>query len=124
MKSDNMPAKNARPCGKPFSCKVRVLRERLRTESAARCGALSRSVGRLASADARACMEYGEEVAKEEALACEAMYLQHCRAALERCIAGGSAGLRFRWPDGSVTTTRFRLAPDGMVKASGLRLVA
>ena len=101
--------------------RIHVLRERLRLAAVDRCSAMSRSVARLASADALPCLEYGDEVARESALACEAMYLQYCRSALERCIASGSAGFRFRWPDGFSTATRFVRGDGGTVKAVNLQ---
>ena len=49
------------------------------------------------------------------------LYVQNCRSALERCIAGRGARLRYRWRDGRVTVTRFRKVRQGCVQAYGLQ---
>ena len=107
---------------KNTSCEFPIshLREDLRQQANAVATRLSRSVGRLTSCDALPCLEYGEEVAAEQTLAQKLFYLQHCRNALERCIAGGSATLRYRWEDGSTTQTRFRKVGPGRVRVWGL----
>lgn len=94
------------------------LREALRLEAADLAVRLSRSVGRLTSCDSLPCLEYGEEVIKEEALAQELFYIQHCRNALERCIAGKGATLRFRHGDGTVSRTVFRKVGPARVRVS------
>ena len=67
-------------------------------------------------------MEYGEEVGYQQQLAQKLFYLQHCRNALERSIAAGTAVLRYRWPDGTSSRTTFRKAGPNRVKATGLKL--
>ena len=99
---------------------VRVLREELRQRSVQEAAALSRSVGRLTSYDAQPCPEYRDEVAGQYAAAEKLIYLQHCRSALEQCIASGACRLRYRWHDGQVTYTRFRKTAPARVKVSGL----
>ena len=99
---------------------IPALRETLRQQASQLCVRLGRSVGRLTSCDALPCLEYGEEIKKEQALAQELFYIQHCRNALERCIAGGSATLRYRWSDSVVTRTRFRKTGPNRVRVTGL----
>ena len=99
---------------------VRVLREELRQRSVQAAAALSRSVGRLTSYDAQPCPEYREEVSGQYAAAERLLYIQHCRSALEQCIASGASRLRYRWHDGKVTYTRFRRTSPARVKVSGL----
>ena len=99
---------------------VRVLREELRQRSVREAETLSRSVGRLTSYDALPCPEYREEVAGQYAAAERLLYVQHCRSALEQCIASGASRLRYRWHDGKVTYTRFRKTAPARVKVSGL----
>lgn len=99
---------------------ISLLREDLRQQANAVAARLSRSVGRLTSCDPLPCLEYGEEVAAEQALAQKLFYLQNCRNALERCIAAGGASLRYHWADGTVTRTRFRKIGPGRVRAYGL----
>ena len=96
------------------------LREALRQKSVAVSARLGRSVARLTSCEAQPCLEYGEEVRAEQALAEHLFYLQHCRNALERCIGGHAATLRYRWSSGTVTVTRFRLVTPSRVKVTGL----
>lgn len=99
---------------------VHVLREELRQRSVREAEALSRSVGRLTSYDALPCPEYREEVSGQYAAAERLLYLQHCRSALEQCIASGASRLRYRWHDGQVTYTRFRKTAPVRIKVSGL----
>ena len=96
------------------------LREQLRQRSCGLTARLSRSVARLTSCDPLPCPEYDEEVRFQQALAQELFYLQHCRTALERCIAGSGANLRYRWADGRVTVTRFRKVGPSRIKVTGL----
>lgn len=99
---------------------VDALRELLRQQAMDRSTRLSRSVARLTSCDALPCLEYGEEVRTEQALAEQLFYLQNCRTALERCLGAGGANLRYRWADGRVTQTRFRKIGPSRVKVTGL----
>lgn len=99
---------------------ISVLREDLRQRANDHALRLSRSVGRLTSCDSLPCLEYGDEVATEHALAEKLFYVQHCREALERCIGVGGATLCYRWADGVVTYTRFRKVGPGRVKVTGL----
>ena len=61
-----------------------VLREHLRTRALELAQQLTRSVGRVTSWESMACLEYGEEVQKQYALAQQVFYLQQCRNALEQ----------------------------------------
>lgn len=97
-----------------------VLRERLRTRASELSTRLNRSVGRLTSCDALPCPEYSEEVRLERTLAERLFYLQHCRSALETCIAEGGATLHYRWTDGTVTRTHFRKESPSQVQVTGL----
>ena len=103
---------------------ITSLRETLRQRGNALTARLGRSVARLTSCDLLPCMEYGDEVAFQRGLAEELFYIQSCRNALERCIGLGSAALRYRWSDGSVSFTRFRKTGPGQMKVSGLKLPA
>lgn len=96
------------------------LREHLRQRACGLTARLSRSVSRLTSCDPLPCVEYDEEVRFQQALAQELFYLQHCRTALERCIAGSGANLRYRWASGRVTVTRFRKVGPSRIKVTGL----
>ena len=102
-------------------CLIPALREELRLQASDTATRLSRSVARLTSCELLPCLEYGEEVAYQQALAQKLFYLQHCRNALERSIAAKSATLRYRWPDGSSSRTTFRKAGPNRVKVTGLR---
>ena len=105
-------------------CLIPALREELRQQASDTATRLSRSVARLTSCEMLPCLEYGEEVAYQQALAQKLFYLQHCRNALERCIGGKSATLRYRWPDGTVSRTIFRRSGINQVKVTGLDLPA
>ena len=96
------------------------LRERLRTEAMTLAEKLARSVGRVTSWEALPCLEYGEEVQKEYALAQRLFYLQQCRDAVEHCIDGKNAVVRYRWPDGTTTRTSFRLVSPNRIRVTGL----
>ena len=99
---------------------IQVLREKLRQRSNRQAALLSRSVARLTSCDVQPCLEYRQEVAAEYAVIDRLLYIQQCRSSLERCIASGSARLRYRWRDGQTTETLFRRTAPGRVKVSGL----
>lgn len=103
---------------------IHILRERLRRSSAQQAELLARSVNRLTSYDAQPCLEYRQEVESQYRLTDKLLYLQQCRSSLERCIASGSAHLRYRWSDGSVSSTHFRKVSPGRVQASGLLAIA
>lgn len=96
------------------------LREQLRQRACGLTARLSRSVARLTSCDPLPCVEYDEEVRFQQALAQELFYLQNCRTALERCIAGSGATLRYRGTGGRVTVTRFRKVGPSRIKVTGL----
>ncbi len=100
---------------------IPALRESLRQQASWQANRIHRSVARLTSCDELPCLEYGEEVKTEYAAAEVLFYLQYCRTALERCIAAGSAATRYRWSDGSVTTTRFRKIGPNRVRVTGLK---
>ena len=106
---------------KPQTVPTCVLREQLRQRAVEASQQLSRSVGRLTSCDSLPCLEYQGEVAREYAVVDQLLYVQNCRSALERCIAGRDARLRYRWRDGRVTVTRFRKVRQGCVQAYGLQ---
>ena len=99
---------------------IQVLREQLRKRSGEQAALLTRSVGRLTSCDVQPCLEYRREVAAEYAVIDRLLYIQHCRSSLERCIAFGSARLRYRWRDGRTTETGFRRTAPGRIAVSGL----
>ena len=103
-------------------CLIPALREELRQKANDTATRLSRSVARLTSCELQACLEYGEEVAYQQELAQKLFYLQHCRNALERCIGGRSATLRYRWPDGTTSRTVFRRSGINQIKVTGLDL--
>ncbi len=96
------------------------LRERLRQRANSLTTRLSRSVARLTSCDPLPCPEYGDEIRFQQELAQELFYIQNCRTALERCIAGSGANLRYRWAGGAVTTPRFRKVGPSRIKVTGL----
>ena len=100
---------------------IHTLRERLRQCAVGHALTLSRSVSRLTSCDAVPCLEY-REVQAEYGVIDRLLYAQQCRAALERCLGGGRARLRYHWQDGRVTETSFRRTAPGRVKVSGLVL--
>lgn len=106
---------------KPQLVPVHVLREQLRQRAVDASRQLSRSVGRLTSCDALPCPEYGDEVAREYAVVDQLLYIQNCRSALERCIAGGTVRLRYQWRDGRTTMTRFRKVRQGCIQTCGLQ---
>lgn len=105
---------------KPEYFPATALREQLRMDASCVANRISRSVALMTSCELEACAEYGEEVKMEQSLAQRLFYLQHCRNALEQCIAKGGAVLRYRWEDGSRTTTRMRLIGPNRVKVTGL----
>ena len=100
-------------------CLIPALREELRLQASDTATRLSRSVARLTSCELLPCLEYGEEVAYQQALAQKLFYLQHCRDAVERCIGSGGARLRYRWADGTLTHTRFRRVDHGRIQVKG-----
>lgn len=112
-----MQTKNQIP---PRSFPIPQLRELLRQQAMERSALLSRSVGRLTSCEALPCLEYGEEVLRQQELAEQLLYLQQCRDALERCIGGSSVTLRYRRSDHTTTVTRFRREGVNRVKVWGL----
>lgn len=99
---------------------IPVLREELRRKASDAAQRLSRSVARLTSCENAPCLEYGDEVRFQQELIRRLMYLQHCREALERCIAGARVTVRFRRPDGSAGRTVFRKDGPNRVRVTGL----
>jgi len=99
---------------------IPTLRESLRVRAGEHSAKLARSVARLTSCDALPCLEYGDEVKSEYAIAQSLFFVQQCRTALEHCIHRGSVVLRYRWPDGTVTQTRFRKVGPNRVRVIGL----
>ena len=98
---------------------VMALRENLRQEASDVAGKLNRSVGRLTSCELEPYQEYDDEVAIQRQLAQRLFYLQNCRSALEHCLATGATAVRYRWPDGKVTVTHFRLVTPSRAKVTG-----
>ena len=109
MKNNNM---NAYP--------IPVLREDLRLKASAVAARRGRAVARRTSCENAPCLEYGEEVRTEEDLIRRLLYLQHCREALERCIAGARVTVSYRKPDGSRGRTTFRKEGPNRGKVQGL----
>ena len=103
---------------------VMTLRENLRLDAVAASQKLSRSVARLTSCELQPCTEYAEEVIYQRQLTQSLFYLQNCRNALEQCMETGATALRYRWPDGTVTMTRFRLVTPSRVKVTGLKNIS
>ena len=103
-----------------ISYPIPTLREDLRLRSSELAVRLSRSVGRLTSCEQAPCLEYGDEVRYEEDLVRRMLYLQHCREALERCIAGSRVTVRYRRPDGPQGRTSFRKEGPNRVRVTGL----
>ena len=99
---------------------IPVLREDLRQRASEAACRLSRSVARLTSCDNLPCLEYGDEVKTEYALAEKLFYAQQCRNALEQCIARGAVALRYRKSDGVTVRTSFRKVGPNRVKVTGL----
>ena len=99
---------------------VMALRETLRQQAVEKATRINRSVARLTSCELLPCPEYDEEVHFQFTLAEELMYLQNCRSALEKCIDAGSAVLRFRRSNGTVTVIRFRMIGPARVRVWGL----
>ena len=87
---------------------ILTLRQELQQRSTETALRLSRSVGRAASVDLLPCTEYAQEVAAQHLLAEELLFLQHCRAALERAVDKGGSRLVWRWQRGGSTQVRFR----------------
>ena len=87
---------------------ISVLRQHLQQQSADTALRLSRSVGRATSVDLFPCTEYGAEVKQQHLLSEELLFLQHCRAAVERAVDKGGARLVWRWQDGGRSEVRFR----------------
>lgn len=99
---------------------IPALREQLRQRAGELAARLARSVTRLTSCDYLPCLEYGEEIARERALAEELFYVQQCRNALEQCLARGAASLTYRWADGAETVTAFRRTGPNRARVTGL----
>ena len=99
---------------------IETARERFRGQAMDQAQRLSRSVARRTSDDAQPCLEYREEIQSERAAIDGLLYAQHCRDGLERCIASGSASLRYRGQDGTLRTVRFRRISLCRVKIWGL----
>ena len=100
---------------------IETARERFRGQAVDRAQRLSRSVARRTSDDAQPCLEYREEIQTERAAIDDLLYAQHCRDALERCIATGASSLRYRKQDGSFRAIRFRRTSLSRVKIWGLK---
>ena len=101
-----------------ISYSIPTLREDLRVRASELAVRLSRSVGRLTSCENAPCLEYGDEVRFEEDLIRRMLYLQHCREALERCIAGSRVTVRYRRPDGAQGRTTFRKEGPNRVRVT------
>jgi len=99
---------------------IHVLRENLRQASVKKASMLSRSVGLLTSYDAQPCTEYGTELDRQYSLAGDLLFVQRCRAALERSIASGYAKTTYKKPNGDPGEVRFRRTSPGRIRAYGL----
>ncbi len=117
MKNNKINAKNSRD---EHFYLPEELRERLRQRAVACSARLDRAVARRTSADPLPCPEYGEEVARQFALAEELFHIQYCRTALERCIDCGAASLRYHRANGAQVRTVFRMTERGLVQVTGL----
>ena len=87
---------------------ISTVRQQLLQLSTDTAQQLARSVGRATSVDLLPCTEYGAEVARQHRLSEDLLFLQHCRAALERAVDKGGARLVWRWQGGGRTEVRFR----------------
>ena len=99
---------------------IETARETFRLQAAARAQRTARSVARRTSDDCQPCLEYREEIRNERADIDELLYLQSCRDALERCIAAGSASMRYRDRDGVLRRVRFLRLSLARVRIGGL----
>lgn len=98
---------------------VYTIREKLRQASVDASNKLNKSVSRLTSYDNLPCDEYYLEVQNQKKLVNKILYLQNCRAAVERCISTGAAVVKFKIA-GDISITRFYLTKDHKIKAIGL----
>ena len=87
---------------------IPVLREKLRERAAELSGKIHHSVTRVATVEMAAFTEYEEEVEKERELIEQLLYIQCCRACLERSIAYRGGKLRWRWINGETTVITFK----------------
>jgi len=99
---------------------VDALREKLRQDALALSVYLTRSVGRLTSCDEQPCLDYGEEVERQQDAVQKLLYLQHCRTALEKCIQSDGFVLSFRFADGDTSRTVFKMVGKDGVKVANL----
>ena len=98
---------------------IPVLKQMLHECSKTRANALTRSVSRLTSVDEVPCMEYGDEVARQQELARQLLFVQHCRNALERVVVLGEVTLNYCWQQGTSTATVFKKVGPNRVRVSG-----
>lgn len=103
---------------------IHILRERLRRSSAQQAELLARSVNRLTSYDAQPCLEIRRRYTVPGSCGTAA----DTTACLSVCtgfqLPAGIPHLRYRWSDGSVSSTHFRKVSPGRVQASGLLAIA
>ena len=102
---------------------IPVLKELLHSSSKSCVNTLARSVGRLTSCDDVPCMEYGDEVSRQQELARQLLFVQHCRNALERVMVLGEVTLNYCWQQGVSTTTVFKKVGPNRVRVSGYFVV-
>ena len=93
---------------KTLQMAIPALREKLREQAVERSARLHRSVARAATVEMAAFPEYDGEVQQERELIDELLYIQCCRASLERAIANGSGKLHWRWVNGETTVLTFK----------------
>ncbi len=98
---------------------IPVLKQLLHSCSKAHANTLTRSVSRLTSCDEVPCMEYGEEVTRQQDIARRLLFVQHCRNALERVVVLGEVTLNYCWQQGISTTTVFKKVGPNRVRVSG-----
>ena len=94
------------------------LREALRQSAIKLSAELSRSVARVSSLDPEPCPEDGELIAEQRRIMARLDTVQRCRAALERCMETGRAGVRYDAGSGTPMYVRFKLLPRNRIDAS------
>ena len=87
---------------------IPVLRERLRQQASELSGMIHHSVTLVATVEMAAFTEYDAEVERERELIEQLLYIQCCRANLERAIANRGGKLRWRWLNGETTVVTFK----------------
>lgn len=101
--------------------KVQTIRDLLREEAVKQTELLRRSVGRLTSYDAVPCVEYSDEVESQRDTLDRILYLQECRAALEKSLDSGYGRVR-HWYHDQCTYTWFKRVEFGCLCIGGLEI--